>query len=69
MEDAPPISINNISEIKLCNSTILSSYVNNAAWDLAIKIKDDNLIFTISIIDDFPNLIYEDLFSILESNI
>ena len=66
MEDAPPISINNISEIKLCNSTILSSYVNNAAWELAIKIKDDNLIFTISIIDDFPNLIYEDLFSILE---
>ena len=66
MDEAPPISLSNISEIKVFNSIILSSYLNNASWDLKIKIKNDNLIFTITLLNDFPNLIYEDLFSILE---
>ena len=66
MDEAPPISQNDISEIKLSSSILLSSYVNNDDWELTIKIKDDNIIFTIAIINDFPNLIYEDIFSILE---
>ena len=66
MDEAPPISLSNISEIKVFNSIILSSYLNNASWDLKIKIKNDNLIFTITLLNDFPNLIYEDIFSILE---
>ena len=66
MDEAPPISLSNISEIKVFNSIILSSHLNNASWDLKIKIKNDNLIFTITLLNDFPNLIYEDLYSLLE---
>ena len=65
MDEAPPIS-QDISQINFCSSILLSSYVNNEDWELTIKIKDDNIIFTISIINVFPNPTYEDIFSISE---